>query len=406
MKKLETLIFKTVLLTLFVFPFWNALGYILFGGSCVFSLFFLLKNGTKILDTNILFQICLGLFFLYFCNEILFGSLFENFHFGFWLGVPLVFCSFRFTELRKKQLLIALNLGGFVMILITFILAFLEQKLGFAENILRQHRTIYGYFLCINFITSIKLSEFKTPIFLKIIFEMNAIFSIFLLFVIGSRMPLIIYFLILISFVLRFIFIRKNKKTFLKINVWMLISLLFLLVFSIFFGNDFKNPENKIKNNHRNLKATFDKKQNERIYIYKAVFDIFKNENFHFLTGYHTHLKSRNILKLHLKEQNKFLQKAGYNISLDTNFRTHNDFLEHFLNYGILGVLLFFSFFVVLFRKAFLQKKFDLYACGILLFFACLTDNAFLMQASLFIFISLSVLLFRNFDFDAKTNKK
>ena len=407
MNHLDSFIFKLILGTLFIFPFWNAAGNVLFGLVCLLVFVQIIRKGWKFLDKNILFWILLGLFTVCFLNEILFGDIFRKVHFWFYLGVPLVFAGFKLTKTRKRQIFTALNFGGFVMILITFAGAF--QKNGVAlsvfndEFVLRQHQTIYCYFLLINIATSLRLWVKELPFPYQFIFGCNGIFSVALLFVIQSRMPMLVHILIVGSYFYYRIFVKKARDIFSKTKLYGLIFVTFLGIFYVSLS--FEGTENialRVPKNER-LATTLDAERNERIYIYKALFNIFLRKDFNCITGYHTDLKSDPILKTHLEQQKKALQAKGSGLYFSTNWSTHNDFLEYLLNYGLVGLFLFVVFFVTLFQKAIARKDFDLWACGLLLFFTCLTDNPFLMQASLFIFLTLATVLFRKIEY---TNHK
>ena len=199
-------------------------------------------------------------------------------------------------------------------------------------------------------------------------------FFLFLLLLNVRASFISIFFLILTVIIYE---ILKNKN---KILIFLPVIILFAVTASI-LSNE------RIKSNFSDLFETIssgvdsEKNYDDRIYIWRGSFSAIK-DNIWLGTGVSN---SDSVLK-------ETFNKQGYQIGVEKGFNSHNQFLDIWLETGIVGFLLFFSVFIAVLIFSIRKKSFLLFLfIGImfinLLFESMLNRFAGVSFFSLFLFL-------------------
>ncbi|MCT4614820.1 MAG: O-antigen ligase family protein [Marinifilaceae bacterium] len=244
--------------------------------------------------------------------------------------VPLVLVFFDKKEVFKS-LLNALVFGGFVSFVIVLYLCHKQYGFSLNEHFFTRFNAVRAYHYAHHVSFNILLNFSIIAILYKLTYQIKNILIIpkifyIILFVVFSlillngegRMGLLSYVGIVISFISIWIF-RKKKKIF-------FISLFILLVAGISLVS--LNP--RLKNiSIENVQKQTIPDYLPRVYIWKTAFKLIKERP---ILGY-----GIGTTKDKLLEQYK---KDGYRAGVIYTFHSHNQFLQSWLQFGVLGLLL------------------------------------------------------------------
>tara|TARA_B110000238_G_C16136603_1_gene444023 strand:- start:3183 stop:4403 length:1221 start_codon:yes stop_codon:yes gene_type:complete len=311
-------------------------------------LFIFKKKQVTVSKTYVKLLLLFVLYLLF--KAVVFNNLIENIqHYKFL--IILLILSYLIFNIRDITIVLkGYIFGVFFGVLISvykIIFYFLEHKIlpfgntSEVQKLILIHRPYFG-FMCFLAIVLIDFLLFKIEIkYKKVAYLFMAILIAIFLYTIVARLSLCLLCVHIIIRVL--IYLRLNKTK-------LIITLLVLLITLIGVFNLNENIKNRfhIKNSYTETLKVL-KNQEPRFVIWECALNQIKKENFNVLFGY----KNRRMIQENL---NDCYDKKIENVSkkkyyLKTKFNSHNQFIDIFLDGGIVGLCLFllifiFSFFI------------------------------------------------------------
>ncbi|PQJ77191.1 O-antigen ligase family protein [Polaribacter glomeratus] len=305
----------------------------------VLFLVFLFKKDKIIITTWYLKFVFLFVFYIL-IKALFFNALVDNFGIYKYLGIVLALSVLMYNikniSIVIKGYVFGLFVGVIVSLLKVFNFYFEFKTLPFGNTaevheLLLIHRPYFGFMCLLSIILiDVLLPKIKLKNE-KIVFIVIAFIIAFFMYVIVARLSL---FLLIIYLIIRFINYFKFSLTRSIVGFFAI----FVLLSGAFTLN--KNLKNRlhIENSYsETLKVV--KNQEPRFVIWTCFFDQVKNSNFNMYFGYNNRNSTQEELNNCYKVSIDNVSKRDYFI--ETQFNTHNQFFDVFLDGGIIGLSLF-----------------------------------------------------------------
>lgn len=181
---------------------------------------------------------------------------------------------------------------------------------------------------------------------------------------------------------------RKFKRTLLSIVVFFAVSITLLFVYK---DSNFVNRYSRFLDIHKLSTDEF-MQQNESLgYRYKITKTVLENAGDRFLTGHGT-ASQKSYLKsvLSTSPSNKVI--------IEKELNSHNQLIAFFIQWGVLGILLFFFLFADIIRTAKKSGCVEMVYFGFFLFLLMLTENVLIIARGL-IFVTFIYCLLKQLSF-------
>lgn len=251
-------------------------------------------------------------------------------------------------------------------------------KGGFINNLLVSERLYLGFCSVISLIFLIEIFSKSYSKTIKIASGLASVLLMFFVFFVSARVAIISTLLIIVLFIV----FKLNKKE-------KLIASLSLIVFVALFFTFNKNLKNRFfHSNYVYTESVVDKllEREPRSIIWKCSYDIIKN-NHHFLFGNgFRQTKSLLVECYHGIEKEK-----KRNWFIESNFNSHNQFIDFFLCSGIIGLLLFLYLLYSLFKDS--TKDFMSISLLLALCLMLFIDNIFHRQIGNYFFAVICIII-------------
>ena len=349
--------------------------------AVLFFVFLFKRDKIKVVKwyTKLLFIVVIYIFL----KALFFNALVENFsiykHFLVVLVLSFLIYNIKNIATVIKGSIFGIFLGVMVALFKISNFYFIHKVLPFGntvevQDLLLIHRPYFG-FMCLITIVLIdvllpKINSKKEKIFYVIIGFIIAVF----MYIIVARLSLFLLIIYLIIKTINYLKLSLAKSV-----------LGFLTIFIFMFGAFSLNKNIK---NRLHIEASYSetikvlKNQEPRFVIWDCFFSQINNKNFNVYFGYNNRKSIQEELNGCYKERIDNVSKRDYYV--DTEFNTHNQFFDIFLEGGILGLSLFlalFMFLVYSFRENF-NASFIL--LSFILFF--IFENLFHRQLGAYLF--------------------
>ena len=349
--------------------------------AVLFFVFLFKRDKIKVVKwyTKLLFIVVIYIFL----KALFFNALVENFsiykHFLVVLVLSFLIYNIKNIATVIKGSIFGVFLGVMVALFKISNFYFIHKLLPFGntvevQDLLLIHRPYFG-FMCLITIVLIdvllpKIKSKKEKIFYVIIGFIIAVF----MYIIVARLSLFLLIIYLIIKTINYLKLSLVKSV-----------LGFLTIFILMFGAFSLNKNIK---NRLHIEASYSetikvlKNQEPRFVIWDCFFSQINNKNFNVYFGYNNRKSIQEELNGCYKERIDNVSKRDYYV--DTEFNTHNQFFDIFLEGGILGLSLFlalFMFLVYSFRENF-NASFIL--LSFILFF--IFENLFHRQLGAYLF--------------------
>ena len=349
--------------------------------AVLFFVFLFKRDKIKVVKwyTKLLFIVVIYIFL----KALFFNALVENFsiykHFLVVLVLSFLIYNIKNIATVIKGSIFGVFLGVMVALFKISNFYFIHKVLPFGntvevQDLLLIHRPYFG-FMCLITIVLIdvllpKINSKKEKIFYVIIGFIIAVF----MYIIVARLSLFLLIIYLIIKTINYLKLSLVKSV-----------LGFLTIFILMFGAFSLNKNIK---NRLHIEASYSetikvlKNQEPRFVIWDCFFSQINNKNFNVYFGYNNRKSIQEELNGCYKERIDNVSKRYYYV--DTEFNTHNQFFDIFLEGGILGLSLFlalFMFLVYSFRENF-NASFIL--LSFILFF--IFENLFHRQLGAYLF--------------------
>lgn len=349
--------------------------------AVLFFVFLFKRDKIKVVKwyTKLLFIVVIYIFL----KALFFNALVENFsiykHFLVVLVLSFLIYNIKNIATVIKGSIFGVFLGVMVALFKISNFYFIHKVLPFGntvevQDLLLIHRPYFG-FMCLITIVLIdvllpKINSKKEKIFYVIIGFIIAVF----MYIIVARLSLFLLIIYLIIKTINYLKLSLVKSV-----------LGFLTIFIFMFGAFSLNKNIK---NRLHIEASYSetikvlKNQEPRFVIWDCFFSQINNKNFNVYFGYNNRKSIQEELNGCYKERIDNVSKRYYYV--DTEFNTHNQFFDIFLEGGILGLSLFlalFMFLVYSFRENF-NASFIL--LSFILFF--IFENLFHRQLGAYLF--------------------
>ena len=321
--------------------------------AVLFFVFLFKRDKIKVVKwyTKLLFIVVIYIFL----KALFFNALVENFsiykHFLVVLVLSFLIYNIKNITTVIKGSIFGVFLGVMVALFKISNFYFIHKVLPFGntvevQDLLLIHRPYFG-FMCLITIVLIdvllpKINSKKEKIFYVIIGFIIAVF----MYIIVARLSLFLLIIYLIIKTINYLKLSLVKSV-----------LGFLTIFIFMFGAFSLNKNIK---NRLHIEASYSetikvlKNQEPRFVIWDCFFSQINNKNFNVYFGYNNRKSIQEELNGCYKERIDNVSKRDYYV--DTEFNTHNQFFDIFLEGGILGLSLFlalFMFLVYSFRENF-----------------------------------------------------
>ena len=321
--------------------------------AVLFFVFLFKRDKIKVVKwyTKLLFIVVIYIFL----KALFFNALVENFsiykHFLVVLVLSFLIYNIKNIATVIKGSIFGIFLGVMVALFKISNFYFIHKVLPFGntvevQDLLLIHRPYFG-FMCLITIVLIdvllpKIKSKKEKIFYVIIGFIIAVF----MYIIVARLSLFLLIIYLIIKTINYLKLSLVKSV-----------LGFLTIFILMFGAFSLNKNIK---NRLHIEASYSetikvlKNQEPRFVIWDCFFSQINNKNFNVYFGYNNRKSIQEELNGCYKERIDNVSKRDYYV--DTEFNTHNQFFDIFLEGGILGLSLFlalFMFLVYSFRENF-----------------------------------------------------
>lgn len=321
--------------------------------AVLFFVFLFKRDKIKVVKwyTKLLFIVVIYIFL----KALFFNALVENFsiykHFLVVLVLSFLIYNIKNIATVIKGSIFGVFLGVMVALFKISNFYFIHKVLPFGntvevQDLLLIHRPYFG-FMCLITIVLIdvllpKINSKKEKIFYVIIGFIIAVF----MYIIVARLSLFLLIIYLIIKTINYLKLSLVKSV-----------LGFLTIFILMFGAFSLNKNIK---NRLHIEASYSetikvlKNQEPRFVIWDCFFSQINNKNFNVYFGYNNRKSIQEELNGCYKERIDNVSKRDYYV--DTEFNTHNQFFDIFLEGGILGLSLFlalFMFLVYSFRENF-----------------------------------------------------
>ena len=321
--------------------------------AVLFFVFLFKRDKIKVVKwyTKLLFIVVIYIFL----KALFFNALVENFsiykHFLVVLVLSFLIYNIKNIATVIKGSIFGVFLGVMVALFKISNFYFIHKVLPFGntvevQDLLLIHRPYFG-FMCLITIVLIdvllpKINSKKEKIFYVIIGFIIAVF----MYIIVARLSLFLLIIYLIIKTINYLKLSLVKSV-----------LGFLTIFIFMFGAFSLNKNIK---NRLHIEASYSetikvlKNQEPRFVIWDCFFSQINNKNFNVYFGYNNRKSIQEELNGCYKERIDNVSKRDYYV--DTEFNTHNQFFDIFLEGGILGLSLFlalFMFLVYSFRENF-----------------------------------------------------
>lgn len=231
------------------------------------------------------------------------------------------------------------------------------------------HRSYFSMFIVFSvaiifFLKEKKSQDFYNTFFKKVLFWIVFTFFCLMIFLLESRAGSIS--LVLLLF---WLFIQKLILTTKTIDkMFVLFSVLVLVLFLI-SNKRIKHTFNQISNSEKKSKSIASKSAPERLILWKSAIEII----------YDNFWKGIGIEQFHQKFNETYLKNTGKSkdFVMRVNYNVHNQFVEEFVLYGVLGFLLLISLFIYPIIISFKRKNY------LFLSFLLITGFNFLFESML-----------------------
>ena len=267
---------------------------------------------------------------------------------------------------------------GLIKVLLAFYLD-LESKISYQSfsQYLKIHSTYFALLTTLAFCFSVNFSlRIKNSLGEKIKYFLISTYLIFILCLLAVRIAFISSLLLMLIILIRELLINKNKLGFVYIG---------LLFFSSFFIiSDFGYSSIRIKNLFINNQADRSDTEN-RIVLWKNAYCAIENSPSQILGAGLSN--SQELLNM-CYEESKFF-------GLESEYNTHNQFLQTWLETGYLGLLLFFSILFYLAYQAFRKNNYLLLLTLIIFVLFFSTESILERQLGITVFLSFSLLFLK-----------
>ncbi|MDG1039618.1 MAG: O-antigen ligase family protein [Polaribacter sp.] len=345
----------------------------------VFSLFVIKKNKER-LNTYVKLVLLFGLFFI--LKALFNKELSQNF---FIYKHLIVFTAISFLAFNIKNIILVKKTFVFG-VLSAVLFSFFKITAYYVENqsiplgntseateLLIIHRPYFGFicFLAIMCCSSL-INEIKTSK-QKVFYKLSIVLFIGFVYLIVARLALGL--ILIYLFILAFQQYKLSKKK-IVLFVGLFSSLLFMLVI---------NNKNLKKRLH--IENSFDKtikviaNQEPRVVIWGCFLGLIKKSDFNYLTGYKSIKSIQSDLNDCYKNTIENVSKNTY--YQKTKFNTHNQFLDFFLQGGLIGFLLF----IIILGYSFYSNRFNFTTIFIIFSFVSflLLENLFHRQLGVYL---------------------
>lgn len=212
------------------------------------------------------------------------------------------------------------------------------------------HRPYFGFFIALSVLWSFFFfQKKKKKIFLAII-----LFFVLALVIVVPRMAILNVLVISCYFAITSLTFKKNY--YYLIGALLVVLLAGMTNYSMLKNRFYTTIEN-----------------DPRIVIWECASEVISNKDFNPFFGHMSSEKSQEVLReTYYKHRH---EKINYFWAYDANYNTHNQFLEYFISWGVVGLLLFVAPFLVLFIWGIKEKDpFSIFSVLILTSF-CLVEN-------------------------------
>jgi len=346
----------------------------------ILSILFIFKND-KINFKSYVFKATLVLISFFILKAIITHTFFINGFFYKKLLIVLALTLFTQKIENKKLIKASFILGVFLAIIITlyniinYYFKFNEIPLGDTNQsikLLLVYRPYFG-FLCV--LVVIFLLQLRAETLIKIVYLNIGIFIISCFIVlISARLSLILLIVIFITQLL------KNKQITLK-RTALYIALAFTIFGALIYSNKNLKQSFHMQNNP---KETLNELSNyePRVIIWDCAFNMIKQDKYNFWCGFNNIQTIKDNLLTCYAEKIENKSKKDFYIS--EKFNTHNQFIDFLLSGGLLGFLIFSSFFVYIMYNT----KGNVYAQLLIVSFImfCLLENVLWRQMGAYLF--------------------
>lgn len=231
------------------------------------------------------------------------------------------------------------------------------------SNLTLIHRPYVAYFclissvICFYHIISLKGSLRK-----RLFYILSYLLCIGVIIVLVARLAIAIF--IIVHIYVLFKTLVKERKTFILFSI---ISILICIISVIGLLNYSRFTSR--------FELLLQGKEEPRILIWNCSYNIIASEEFQMLLGY----KSVNVTQNQLDEcyKNEFLNGSywGWIYEHGYNFNTHNEFLNLFITFGLLGLIIYIFLLFFLFGKSWRIKNIIFQSFIIIFTLSCLTEN-------------------------------
>tara|TARA_R110001592_G_scaffold81093_19_gene241000 strand:+ start:7002 stop:8195 length:1194 start_codon:yes stop_codon:yes gene_type:complete len=349
--------------------------------AVLFFVFLFKRDKIKVVKwyTKLLFIVV----FYIFLKALFFNALAENFsiykHFLVVLVLSFLIYNIKNIATVIKGSIFGVFLGVMVSLFKISNFYFIHKVLPFGntaevQDLLLIHRPYFG-FMCLITIVLIdvllpKIKSKKEKIVYVIIGFIIAVF----IYIIVARLSLLLLIIYLIIKTINFLKLSLVK------SVLGFLTILILMFGAFSFNKNIKNRLHIEGSYSETIKVL--KNQEPRFVIWDCFFSQINNKNFNVYFGYNNRKSIQEELNGCYEERIDNVSKRAYYV--DTEFNTHNQFFDIFLEGGILGLSLFLSLFIFLvysFRENF-NASFIL--LSFILFF--IFENLFHRQLGAYLF--------------------
>ncbi len=285
-------------------------------------------------------------------------------------------------KIENRNLVKIFFIGGVLLAIIitiynvgNYYLKFHEIPLGDTSQsikLLMIHRPYFGFMgvLAIIFLLQLKAAMLTKKSYLYLCIFLISSFIVF----ISARLSLFLILIIFITIILKNKQISFNKAAF-------YISLSLITLFVIFYVNNNLKQRFHLQNS---FKETISELSNyePRVIIWSCSYNLIKQKDYNFLFGFNDLQNIKNYLVNCYVDKIENKSKREYYIT--EKFNSHNQFIDFFLSGGIVGLLIFISFFVYIIYYI----KLNIYSLLLVLSFIlfCFLENVLWRQMGAYLF--------------------
>ncbi|MNJ86850.1 O-Antigen ligase [compost metagenome] len=250
------------------------------------------------------------------------------------------------------------------------------------NELLLFERPYFGFLLTVAFLLCIDIMKIY-PKYKKILIAISVSLIIFII-AISARLSFVSIALIFVIFILFYSKVNRLKKTIFLIGLFSIITLSFL-------SNKNLSERFNIKNG---INATVQSLKNSepRVIIWNCAFKMTQND-FNIFIGKKSYTEIKQFFHDCYGDsiKNDFQKRAFFQTR---NYNSHNSFIEFYLIGGIIGLLVFLSFFVYLIYNY--RISFPDFGIILALFLFCFVENIMQRQVGCYMFSIITFILLNN----------